>query len=247
MFSLEHPEEGVTVIRIDDGKVNAIGPAFVEGFQGIWSRAIEPQGALVLAGNDRVFSAGLDLRTLPGLGGQALVSFFEGFARMIAELYSHPRPVVTAIEGPALAGGAFLALAGDIRVAGPGAAMGFTEVKAGIPFPPAMVDLATAHLPADEHGPALLEARVRRDRACVDHGWAHVFVDDGRVETTAIQRALALADLDRQAYARTKDELRGRFVDQLEASVGKPIEAYAARLLEDDRLERALERATEGR
>lgn len=244
MFSLEQPEDGVTVIRIDDGKVNAIGPAFVEGFRDIWPQATAGHDALVLAGNDRAFSAGLDLRTLPGMDGEALVGFFEAFARMMAELYGHPRPVVTAIEGPALAGGAFLALAGDLRVAGPGAAIGFTEVKAGIPFPPALVDLAKAHLPADEHGPALLEARVRRDQACVEHGWAHVFVEDGRVETSAIRRALTLIGHDLQAYARTKDELRGRFVDQLEASVGKPIEAYVGRLLEGGRLERALERAT---
>lgn len=247
MFSLEHPAEDVTVLRIDDGKVNAIGPPFVQGFVEIWPQATAGHGALVLAGNDRVFSAGLDLQTLPGLDGQALSSFFEGFARMLAELYGHPRPVVTAIEGPALAGGAFLALAGDLRVTGPGAAIGFTEVKAGIPFPPALVDLAKAHLPADEHGPALLAARVRRDRGCVEHGWAHVFVEDGRVETTAVQRARELVQHDLPTFARTKDELRGRFVDQLEASIGKPLEAYTAGLLQEDRLERALERATSDR
>lgn len=244
MFSLEHPEDGVIVVRIDDGKVNAIGPAFVDGFRDIWPQATAGHNALVLAGNDRAFSAGLDLQVLPKMDGDALVEFFEAFARMLAELYGHPRPVVTAIEGPALAGGAFLALAGDIRVAGPGAAMGFTEVKAGIPFPPALVDLAKAHLPADEHGPALLEGGIRRDQACLEHGWAHVFVEDGRVETTAVERALRLVKHDLRTYASTKDELRGRFVAQTEAAAGKPIEAYVGRLLEDARLEKALERAT---
>ncbi len=247
MFNLEHPADNVTVLRFDDGKVNAIGPPFVQGFVEIWPEATAGHGSLVLTGNDRAFSAGLDLKTLPGLDAQQLRTFFEGFARMLAELYGHPRPVVSAVDGPALAGGAFLALAGDVRLAGPDAAIGFTEVQAGVPFPPALVDLAKAHLRADEHGPALLGGQVRRGQTCVDRGWVHRFVDGGRVEAAAIERAQVLAEKDLAVYARTKDELRGRFVDQLEASIGKPLEAYTAALVDGGRLDRALERVTSDR
>ncbi|HVM45150.1 MAG TPA: enoyl-CoA hydratase/isomerase family protein, partial [Candidatus Thermoplasmatota archaeon] len=127
--------ERVALVRIDDGKVNAIGPAFLRAFQSAWSDATRDGRAVVFSGNAKAFSAGLDLKALPALERADMVAFARGFNALFRDVLAYPRPVVAAIDGPAMAGGAILALACDFRLVGPRAKLAVTEVPVGIPFP----------------------------------------------------------------------------------------------------------------
>lgn len=247
MFHVEDGPAGVRVLTLDDGKVNAISPAFLEAFPSAWAEATEDEPVLVLTGNARAFSAGLDLKTLPTLGPPELVAFMGRFNRMVAELALYPRPVVAAVEGPAMAGGAILALAADIRITGPGARMGLTEARVGVPFPPPIVELARAALPAPEHGPALLAAVIREGAACLEHGWSHEHVDEAAVRPTALERAAELASLDPLTQRRAKGGLRADLARAAAAWDDEAIAAYIAELADPARLEAletALARAT---
>src|SRR5687768_9532384 len=77
MFRIERPSERVAILRMDDGKVNAMGPDFVQAFPKAWADATADGRAVVLAGNAKAFCAGLDLKRLPTLEAAEL----EGFAR----------------------------------------------------------------------------------------------------------------------------------------------------------------------
>ncbi|HEX2021881.1 MAG TPA: enoyl-CoA hydratase/isomerase family protein, partial [Candidatus Thermoplasmatota archaeon] len=113
MFHVDEPAPGVARLRMDDGKVNAMGPAFVEAFPRAFADAARGGRAVVLAGNAKAFSAGLDLKTLPSLDREAFARFARGFTTLFGEVLAHPRPVVAAVDGPAIAGGAVLALCAD--------------------------------------------------------------------------------------------------------------------------------------
>lgn len=214
MFRVER--RGATnVLRLDDGKVNAMGPAFVESFTKAWAEASGEGRAVVLVGNAKAFSAGLDLKTLPTLPPEGLRTFARGFLDMFAGVLAYERPVVAAVDGPALAGGAVLALSSDFVLAGPRARLGLTEVPVGVPFPAPIVRLAEARLPNAEHAHAVLRGLTREAEAAVGSGWATAFHASDELEARAVALADELAALPRTAFASAKRARNGPHADAL--------------------------------
>jgi len=123
-------------------KRNALNGALVGALADALARsAQDPQVRLVLlsgAGGD--FCSGADLAELArvtDLGVEASLDDARTLGALLQAVRLHPRPVVAAVHGRALAGGAGLAAACDLIVADEGAVFGFPEVHLG--FVPAMV------------------------------------------------------------------------------------------------------------
>ena len=206
MYKVEHHPEHVALLRMDDGKVNAMGPAMLRGFPEAW-RKTEDARAVVIAGNAKAFCAGLDLKTLPTLDESQLVGFADDLLACFRAVNDDPRPVIAAVEGPAIAGGAILALCADVRIVGPGARMGVTEVPVGVPFPEPLFALLRSQLPVTEHAPAILQGAVRTGQALVDAGWAHKLAQHAAPD--AARLAAELGAHSRVAYSAAKRGLRG--------------------------------------
>ena len=95
--------------------------------------ADESVGCIVLTGAGPGFCAGADLSEFKDLQ-QAVAA--ENRAELTMQLHlvfsKISKPVVTAINGPAMGGGAGLAIAGDLAVMAEGAKLGYPEPKHGI-------------------------------------------------------------------------------------------------------------------
>jgi enoyl-CoA hydratase len=81
----------------------------------------------VLTGAGPVFSAGADLKAIAGGGGGNLGTERGGFAGLVQR--DRTKPLIAAVDGPALAGGCEIALACDLIVASREARFGLPEVK----------------------------------------------------------------------------------------------------------------------
>jgi enoyl-CoA hydratase len=81
----------------------------------------------VVAGNGPVFSAGADLKVIATGGPQELITERGGFGGIAQR--EREKPLIAAVDGPALAGGCEIALACDLIVASRQAAFGIPEVK----------------------------------------------------------------------------------------------------------------------
>lgn len=91
--------------------------------------------ALILTGaGDRAFCAGADLVERRRMTPEGLTAHTEAINAVCDALADFPAPTIAAIRGYALAGGAELAIACDLRVAGEDAVLGYPEVKIGV-FP----------------------------------------------------------------------------------------------------------------
>lgn len=204
MFHVEPRGASVSVLKMDDGKVNAIGPDFLREFPSAWTSATRDGRAVVLAGNAKAFGAGLNLKVLPGLERHEMIDFAAGFMSMFGLILSHDRPVVAAVDGPALAGGAIIALAADFRLVGPRARIGVTEVPVGIPFPDAVATLVRAKLPANEWPTALLRGAIREGAQCVATGWAQELHPSETLVDAAVALAAELAEHNPRAFGPAK-------------------------------------------
>ena len=96
----------------------------------------------ILTGNGGAFCAGADLRALSE-GERKPVEADGDFAPMGPTRLKLSKPVIAAIEGPAVAGGMELALWCDLRVAARSAIFGIFNRRFGVP----LVDLGTVRLP----------------------------------------------------------------------------------------------------
>ncbi|GAB5602112.1 enoyl-CoA hydratase/isomerase family protein [Thermus sp. FJN-A] len=120
----------------DPERRNPLSPGMVEGLVAALVEAEEdPEArALVLSGRGPAFSAGADLAFLEkvtGMGAEENYRHSLSLMRLFHRLYTFPKPTVAAVNGPAVAGGAGLALACDLVVMDQEARLGYTEVKIG--------------------------------------------------------------------------------------------------------------------
>ena len=205
----------VAEIVLDDGKVNAMALPFFEGFGAALDRAEESgAGALVIAGRPRFFSAGLDLKVLPTLGPEELRRTLLAFGQTMLRVFTLPLPTVAAVTGHAIAGGAMLAFACDLRFAAAGPfRLHLNEVAIGLPLPTWAIVLAHSAVPGRWHTEAILHARAYAPEEAVERG----IVDAVATSETLLERAHgaadALAALDRAAYAISKARHRAMEVE----------------------------------
>jgi enoyl-CoA hydratase len=127
---------GVAVITIDRPEVrNAIGFATVEELDAA-IETVERSGAAVMVvrgGGDRAFVSGGDLKELDAVRTFEQAADMASRVRTVLDrLAALPVPVIAAVNGHALGGGAEVAVAADIRLAADDVRIGFTQVNLGI-------------------------------------------------------------------------------------------------------------------
>lgn len=105
-------EDGVHIIAMDDGKVNALNTPFLEAMMAALAEAKKDQAPVIIKGKPGIFSAGFDFKGFSAGAESATAQLQAGKDNLIAIL-SHPAPIVTVCEGHAYPGGAFLMLAAD--------------------------------------------------------------------------------------------------------------------------------------
>jgi len=127
--------DAVATITLDRPPVNAVDLGTIEALVVAVERvAADPAvRAVVLAGAGRGFCAGADVAMMRGLSPETSHRA-RRWLDVQAGLEAMAKPVVAAIHGYALGGGAELALACDVRYAAEGAVIGFPEIDLGI-FP----------------------------------------------------------------------------------------------------------------
>ena len=123
--------DGVHVIRIDDGKVNALSPAVVQRRARRARRGDRRRPCRAAVRAPGFLSAGFDLKVMRGDPDERAQLVAEG-RRLLLRLFAHERPVVVACTGNAIAAGAGLLMAADWRVGARGEfKLGFNEVAIG--------------------------------------------------------------------------------------------------------------------
>ncbi len=131
LVQLERGDDGVAVVRLDNGKVNALSTALLRQLEtAAQMLADDPPGAVVVTGGDRLFAAGADISEFRGPEEASKVG--GAFLDALNAVADIPRITIAAISGFALGGGCELALACDLRMASTKAKLGQPEVLLGI-------------------------------------------------------------------------------------------------------------------
>lgn len=210
----------VAILRLDDGKANALSPSVLEALGSALDQAEEAGQAVLLVGRPGRFSAGFDLGVMrEGVPGAAR-DMVAGGARLALRLARHPGPVVIGCTGHALAMGAVLLTAVDSRIGALGDfKLGFNEVAIGMTTPLFLVEFARNRISKRHNLRAIVQAEIYDPVGAVDAGFLDRAVEPERVFDEAVAEAERLAKLPRAAYVHTRARLFGASLDAIEADL----------------------------
>ncbi|GFG65897.1 enoyl-CoA hydratase [Mycobacterium kubicae] len=200
--------QSARVLTMSAGRVNALDVELLgELTDAVNDLARTFGGPLVVTGAGRVFCAGVDLNRVTEGGAEYTDRLVPALSAAFEALFVYPGPTVAAINGAAIAGGCVLACACDWRLISPEAQIGASEVRVGVSFPVAALEVMRyacgAH--AEE---VLLGGRSYRRAEAVARGLAHRVVADEELSAAALAEATDLGEIPAAAYRHTKAQLR---------------------------------------
>ena len=212
--------DGIAVLTMAHGKANALDIEFCaalaarfEALRGSDAKAV------VIAGQGRMFSAGVDLKRLSEGGADYIRKFLPALHRLYNTVFFHPKPVVAAINGHAIAGGAVLAACADRRImARESGRIGVTELLVGVPFPALAFEIVRFAVPPRYLPEFTLTGATYASDEAVQRGWVDEVVEPGELLEDARAVAQELALLSPPAFAQTKMQIRQTVSERMAAS-----------------------------
>ncbi|WP_420639139.1 crotonase/enoyl-CoA hydratase family protein [Candidatus Poriferisocius sp.] len=200
----------VALVRLDDGKVNALSHEVITALHQALDRAEQEAKVVVMIGRPGTFSAGFNLKIMQA-GPESARDLFRAGMDLFLRLYEFPIPVVAACTGHALAAGAIWLMSCDVRIgADVDAKIGLNEVAIGMVLPPSVVTLARDRLSVRHVQASVLLARLFSPASAADAGYLDRVVPPEDVEDAALAEAAGLAEgLSLAAFAGTRQVIRG--------------------------------------
>lgn len=196
----------IAIISMDDGKVNAMDNDWFRDFLSLLDEVEDSTAyALILAGREKVFSGGLNIKWLPGMTSMEQVQFKSLFPETMKRLYNFPKPTIAAITGHAMAGGCVLACACDRRLALNGYRMGMNEVLINMTIPSWIIEIISNVIPKPYVQDVLNHAEILDMEQARSMGVIRELFDNSEVLLTqAIKLAESYSALSLPDFARTK-------------------------------------------
>jgi enoyl-CoA hydratase len=213
---IEFEERSVfTVLRMARGKGNSLNLELAGALVAALDQLDRsPARAGVLTGQGSIFSAGVDLPALAAGGAEYARQFLPLLQRAFERLATFPKPLVAAVNGHAIAGGAILMLACDQRLLVRGTArVGLTEVRVGVPFPAWALEIARFATPPQHFLTLIGTGRTWPPEEALARGLVDEVVEPERLLDRAGAVAQELAALPTAAFAATKQAVRRPMVE----------------------------------
>lgn len=204
-IEIRDAEGGLRVLTLSRPPANAIDVSLIEALgRAARAAARDPSvRVVILRGGPRTFSAGLDLSAMAG--GELEQVKDLGYEDGLYDLWTLGKPTVAEVAGHAIAGGALLALACDVRIGARGTyKVGLNESAIGLPFPRGAFEIARAALPQASATDVFLRAELHPPETAQRLGFLHEVVHPAALEARAREVALRLAEHPRDAYAHNK-------------------------------------------
>lgn len=215
------PDHTATLCLNRPQALNALTWEAMDEFSATIERVAADSGvrALVIHGAGKAFCSGGDLFELhdfPSRSDGERLAQVMGDA--LAQLEALPFPTIAAIEGPALGGGAELALACDMRIMAAGASLGMMHIKLGI-SPAWGGGQRLLRLVGYPRAIEWLSTGIVHDAGqAASHGLVNHVTDQGGALPHALDLASRIAQASPQAVAAVKDALRAGLTMAVDAA-----------------------------
>ena len=223
---------GIATITLNrPEKRNAISAQMIADFLAALSEIERsPARVAIITGNGKAFCSGMDLEMLSAISKQSPEQNLEDsrrMATMFRRIWAFPKPLIAAVNGPALAGGCGIAMLCDFTIASADARFGYTEVRIG--FIPALVSLFVRRQIGDKATrDLLLTGRIVEPAEAKAMSLITEIVAADRLLARAREVAETLLAASPTSLARTKKLLKDSSAAEVDADIERAIAENAS-------------------
>ena len=206
-LSVDPPSALITLNRPEVR--NALSPEMVAHFHRVLDQLEKRDdiAAVIVTGEGKAFCGGADLGALQQMATQPVEKVRQDsgeLMRLFSRIHQFPKPVIAAVNGPAVGGGCGLVSVSDIVIAVKGATFAYPEVKVG--FVPALVAVFLVRICGDKKArELLLTGRAFPAEEARDIGLVNSIVDPASLLETARESVEAMAQNSPVAMSLTKE------------------------------------------
>lgn len=221
-LKLEHAGP-VALVTLARPPANAINHDLLRALVEVLPRLEAPDvRAVVLRGEGRFFSAGLDLLEVFTYDEAKTLAFIADFDRAMRGWFAFDKPVVAALGGHTVAGGLVLAATADFRLGidGPGK-LGLTEILVGVPFPATALEPVCFAYPRKLWSELLFRGTTLGMAEAAAAGLVDRLVAPEALDAEALALATELAGHTRAGFSGTKRQLRAAALARLDRAPGE--------------------------
>ena len=213
--------DDVSLITLDDGKVNAFSIEMLEAFKEKLSQVPRNNGSLIIKGREGIFSGGFNLKTFSSGDPEQINKMLKLGFETLYEIYTFPRPVIAAVSGHAIALGIFLTSCCDYRIGVKGDyILQANEVRNKMSIPTQLIEIAASRLHKSHIYRALFHAEPYPMALGVEAGWLDELVDQKELEKRTLEKAKNLSELGHPYYKETKEILLGETFQKIKSAIG---------------------------
>jgi len=205
--------EEMYVIRMDDGKANAMGFQMLSELDVALDKSISDCKAAILTGRKGLLSGGFDLKIIrEGTQDQVSELVSEG-VRVLMKLFGLPIPLIVVVPGHAVALGGFLTLVGDYRIGLQGDyKIGLNETAIGLTLPSWGLELVNVRLNTRYITRSAVNAELFSPEEAIQVGFLDEVTTEEKLETTAFTIGRKFTTFDMSVFHKNKLALRRELI-----------------------------------
>ena len=208
-------ESNYCIITITNGKANAISNKVITELNQHLDTAEKNQKVVILTGQEGIFSAGYDLKTMAKSPEAAKELVTKG-SKLSLRMLSFPMPIIIASTGHSIAKGAFLLLSADYRLGTEGDfKIGLNEVMIGMTMHHAGIEIAKARLASVFFERSVNNSEIYTPKDAITAGFLDKIVSTSHLLPTAIKIAEMFSKLNKKAHSQTKLKLRKPYLEKI--------------------------------
>lgn len=230
-------DNDIVTLTLSHGKANAADLEMLNGLSQTLSELADARAVILTAGGS-MFSAGVDLARMLKGGLDYAAEFVPLLDRVIREIFAFPAPLITAVNGHAIAGGCMFAVAGDYRIMARGKGrIGAPELMVSVPFPIAPLELMRFAVPRQHLQNHLYTGETLLADDAVTKGFVDEACDADQLMERAQRMAKKLAAIDGKNFRLAKSMLRDESLQRMLNGAERLNPAVFARWAEQDTLD----------
>lgn len=213
--------EGIALISMDDGKMNAITVDSASHLNQAIEEAERNADAIVITGRAGAFCAGFDKAVMIGDDEEAKDKLALSGAKIAQRLFACPKPVVAASTGHAFTIGALWLMSCDTRFGERGEfRYAMTETIMGSTLTDWPMTILESRVPSRLLTPIAVQSLALDPDSAIEAGYLDQVVDAGKSVAEALEAAIKLAQLPAQTYAANKLAVRKGYIARLASALG---------------------------
>lgn len=230
-------DNDIVTLTLNHGKANAADIEMLTALSQTFAELSEAR-AVILTSSGSIFSAGVDLARLVKGGRAYAAEFGPLLDRVIREMFAFPAPLITAVNGHAIAGGCMFAVAGDYRIMSRGKGrIGAPELMVSVPFPMAPLELMRFAMPRQHLQKHLYSGETLLADDAVSKGLIDEACEADQLMERAQRMAAKLGGIDRKNFRLTKAMLRDESLQRMHDAAERFNPEVFARWAEQDTLD----------